>query len=109
MVMKAISNEAECRLCGDQIFSGHRHDYKECKCGAIAVDGGLDYQRWVGHIGNIIDRSMCMSEEAINDIKEAVTWGQTTGRNEFGVALAVLRALRKNNLLDEAAFKWKQD
>ena len=109
MVRKAISNEAECRLCGDQIFSGHRHDYKECKCGAIAIDGGLDYIRWVGNIENIIDRSMSMSEEAINDMKQAVAWGKETGRNDYAIALAVIRALRKNNLLNEEAFKWKQD
>jgi hypothetical protein len=36
-------NRAKCKLCGDILESFHRHDYVECKCGEIAIDGGLDY------------------------------------------------------------------
>jgi hypothetical protein len=38
-------NRAGCRSCGDIIESTHRHDYVTCRCGAISVDGGSDYQR----------------------------------------------------------------
>ena len=38
-------NRARCKVCGDEIQSRHRHDYVACKCGKIAVDGGLDYRR----------------------------------------------------------------
>lgn len=41
-------NRARCRLCGDEIESVHRHDYRACGCGAIAVDGGTDYHRAIG-------------------------------------------------------------
>ena len=44
--MKKIKiNKAKCLLCGDIIESKHVHDYKTCKCGKIAVDGGLEYLR----------------------------------------------------------------
>jgi hypothetical protein len=38
-------NRARCRKCGDVIESKDRHDWKRCNCGAIFVDGGLDYLR----------------------------------------------------------------
>ena len=38
----------ECLKCGDVIQSKHRHDFRWCKCKAIAVDGGDDYARFLG-------------------------------------------------------------
>lgn len=38
-------NAAQCTKCGDCIRSTHRHDFRYCKCGQIAVDGGNDYRR----------------------------------------------------------------
>lgn len=32
-----------CPSCKDEIFSRARHDFKRCKCGEIAVDGGDSY------------------------------------------------------------------
>lgn len=43
--MKLLKNMAQCRQCEDVIESKHRHDMKSCKCGSLAVDGGLDYTR----------------------------------------------------------------
>lgn len=40
-----VRNSATCGSCGDLIDSIHRHDYVSCGCGAIAVDGGLEYLR----------------------------------------------------------------
>lgn len=42
---KLVRNAVRCKLCGDVIESTHRHDFKRCSCGAVAVDGGLDYAR----------------------------------------------------------------
>ena len=39
------TNGAKCLLCGDEIYSRHRHDFKTCTCGNLSVDGGLDYIR----------------------------------------------------------------
>ena len=41
-------NAIRCPKCGDVVFSRARHDYRGCTCGAVAIDGGLDYFRVVG-------------------------------------------------------------
>lgn len=41
-------NKIKCLKCGDEIESKYRHDFKYCKCGAVAIDGGNDYQRICG-------------------------------------------------------------
>ena len=41
-------NKIRCKKCGDVIQSEDRHDFKICKCGAVAVDGGRDYLRRIG-------------------------------------------------------------
>ena len=43
--MKYTRNAARCKCCGDVIESRHVHDFVSCKCGAIFVDGGLEYLR----------------------------------------------------------------
>jgi hypothetical protein len=42
---KIISNKVRCKECDDIIESIHRHDFKECKCGLIYIDGGRNYLR----------------------------------------------------------------
>lgn len=42
-----LENAAECLDCGDYIRSHHRHDFKYCKCGNVAVDGGSWYAKRV--------------------------------------------------------------
>ena len=42
---KLIKNVIKCNHCGDIIESKHTHDFKFCKCGIVAVDGGLSYER----------------------------------------------------------------
>lgn len=41
--MMIITNKIKCKHCGDVIESKSVHDYEECKCGAVAVDGGHYY------------------------------------------------------------------
>lgn len=48
-------NKVKCLLCKDIIESTYTHDYVECKCGNIAVDGGSDYARRIGQ--GIVDHS----------------------------------------------------
>lgn len=38
-------NKIRCKRCGDIIESKTVHDFKFCKCGAVAVDGGKEYLR----------------------------------------------------------------
>lgn len=42
-----LSNQVKCLVCHSTPFSRHRHDFVECKCGNVAVDGGMEYQRLI--------------------------------------------------------------
>ena len=42
---KITRNAIRCNHCGDVIESTYRHDYIQCSCGKVAVDGGTDYLR----------------------------------------------------------------
>lgn len=35
-----------CPMCGDEVWSRHRHDLRWCKCHYCFIDGGRAYQRW---------------------------------------------------------------
>lgn len=47
-MQKILVNKIKCKKCGDVIESKSRHDFKSCICGAVSVDGGLDYIRRCG-------------------------------------------------------------
>ena len=47
-------NRAQCKLCGEIIWSKHTHDFVSCRCGAIAIDGGYDYVRHIGDHKNFV-------------------------------------------------------
>lgn len=58
-----VTNKAQCKLCGDVIESKHGHDFKWCKCGEIAVDGGKRYlKRAAKNLDNIIELSETYEE-----------------------------------------------
>lgn len=54
---KILVNKIKCKKCGDVIESVTVHDFKSCKCGAVAVDGGHDYLRRVGELDDMEDMS----------------------------------------------------
>lgn len=47
--MRIVENKIKCKKCGDILESKSVHDFKFCKCGAVAVDGGHDYLRRCGN------------------------------------------------------------
>lgn len=52
VMAKIIRNAIRCKKCGDVIESKTVHDFKFCSCGSCAVDGGLDYLRRCGNLGD---------------------------------------------------------
>jgi hypothetical protein len=44
--MKILSSKIKCKHCESIIESTYRHDFQQCNCGKIFIDGGLDYQRF---------------------------------------------------------------
>ena len=61
-MIRIIHNRIRCNICGDVIESMNRHDYVECSCGAVAVDGGHDYLRRTGNLEDFEDISECREE-----------------------------------------------
>ena len=49
---RIIRNAIRCKKCGDIIESKSVHDFKFCSCGSCAVDGGDDYLRRCGNLGD---------------------------------------------------------
>jgi len=56
-------NAIKCRSCGDEIESTHRHDFKTCSCGKVAVDGGKEYLRRLFPSGAPLDHFEELSVE----------------------------------------------
>ena len=46
-MQRIIRNAIKCNFCGQIIESKYRHEFKRCRCGRVAVDGGHDYLRRV--------------------------------------------------------------
>ena len=57
-INKIIVNKIKCKKCGDVIESTHRHDFKICKCGAVAIDGWHDHLRRCGDLDGYEDLSI---------------------------------------------------
>lgn len=92
-----VQNAVICNKCDDFIVSKNRHDFVECKCGNIFVDGGQEYLRRGGH--GLTDRSYSdlswsVEDELYRACGEAVQEAMDTNRNKFGIANAVMRKLR---------------
>jgi hypothetical protein len=97
-----IQNQIKCLSCGDEIWSAHRHDYKTCSCGDVSVDGGMDYRKRSFRLsGQYKEQSIELPEETVNAAIAAVKWGLETGRNERGIAYAVIRALNETGNLNQ--------
>ncbi len=94
-----LQNQIRCKRCGDEPYSTYRHDFRFCKCGAVAVDGGMVYLKRTGNPEDYEDLSHEMEDAIVKDCADAVKWARENGRNGLGTALAVIRALRKNGVL----------
>lgn len=56
---KILANRAKCLQCNDIIESRSRHDFVECSCGEIFVDGGREYiRRGAKNFENLVDLSV---------------------------------------------------
>ena len=70
---RIVKNAIRCNYCGDIIESTHRHDYKTCSCGRVAVDGGHDYLR------------RCFTEiEDFTDLSKVIEDGEEDTKKKTG-------------------------
>jgi hypothetical protein len=63
MSERIIRNSIRCRKCGDEIVSTHRHDFRWCSCGSVAVDGGRAYLKRVGDLDGWEDTSIVEGDD----------------------------------------------
>ena len=93
-----VQNAVICNKCDDFIVSKHRHDFVTCKCGDCTVDGGQSYLRRVYKTNaSFSELSWSIEDEIYKECAEAVEHAIDTNRNKFGIANAVLRALRAHD------------
>lgn len=65
-VNRIRANKIKCKKCGDIIESYNVHDFKYCKCGAVAVDGGQEYLRRLGNLEDYEELSHTIDLVEIN-------------------------------------------
>lgn len=68
-----VRNSAACLVCGDEIVSEHRHDFRSCRCGSLTVDGGQAYRRRLFQdVARWIDTSILAEQPAtLADLEES--------------------------------------
>lgn len=76
----------------DEVWSAHRHDFKTCGCGAVSVDGGMDYLKRVGT--DYTERSIEVPDEMVSAMEMELEWCDDTGRNNLGRVCAIFRVIR---------------
>lgn len=60
--MKIIA--IKCKNCGDIIWSRAQHDFHECTCGSVAIDGGMtDFVRMLGDEYEMYDLELDITEQ----------------------------------------------
>ena len=52
MEIKIIRNCIRCKHCGYILESTSIHDFKFCSCGKVAIDGGKNYLKRSGNLGD---------------------------------------------------------
>jgi len=79
---------AECPTCGDLIFSRARHDYHNCSCGEIAIDGGFDYVRMA--FKHVIPK---VTTVTVNVSREKLYEDWNSGKDKWGIIKAIKKEI----------------
>lgn len=90
---KILQNQIKCTECGDEPYSRSRYDFRYCNCGAVSVDGGMNYLKRTGSADHIDEMSIEIdmhSLAALLDIMRDHTL------NDLGQLCAMARYFRDN-------------
>jgi hypothetical protein len=85
-----LRSQLVCPKCDDLISSIHVHDLKQCRCGALAIDGGRDYLRIVA---SDEVREMFSGDEGLKPWDRSISIAGEHNRESAAVALLVYKAL----------------
>lgn len=86
-----LSNQVRCVKCGDEPYSGWRHDFRHCECGAVAVDGGMDYLRRIGDPADMVEMSIQITEDDYDALVKAMN---DDSKTDLGKICNLARVLR---------------
>jgi hypothetical protein len=101
MSLVIVCNQIKCNKCGDTPFSRNRHDFRYCKCGAVAVDGGQEYLRRVGEIEDWEEISIHMPRKTVDLCVKYAFKAEEQNSNLLGIVYAVFRAMRDIDMKTE--------
>jgi len=97
-----LANAAKCLKCGDEIYSAFTHDFTNCSCDNIFVDGGMSYIRHgFKDCDQYKDMSIEITDEEYKACIDALEWCDKTGRNNLGRVCAIFRSLRDSGYIKE--------
>jgi hypothetical protein len=101
-----VHNAISCKFCHDYLESNHKHDFKDCSCGEVAIDGGLSYLKRTGT--NYIERSINSNAEfeVVRAYFKRGTYGKNGDEELKFIALkdmedSHIEAILKKNLCSE--------
>lgn len=95
-----LYNAVKCGICGEVIFSRHRHDFVTCQCENVSVDGGLSYLRRSYNTENWTDMSIELDDKIVDKCKEALQWAEDTERNNLGKVISIIKVLNDEGVLN---------
>ena len=91
-----LQNQIRCLKCKDEVYSAHRHDFVTCSCGAVAVDGGMEYLRRVGNADDWKEMSITITEGLCLKLTNMIDEATKENKNALGVLCTIARELKKN-------------
>jgi hypothetical protein len=72
----------KCPHCENIIFSRAQHDFRECPCGKVFIDGGQEYTRY-GHDNDI--QQVEMMEIEVKQTKQELYNDWNTSTDSYGI------------------------
>ena len=64
---RILLNAIQCGTCKSVVRSVHVHDFVQCDCGKVAVDGGTDYLRRLGEPRDYVNLSIVIDSHSRED------------------------------------------
>jgi hypothetical protein len=67
-----LRNQIRCHKCKDEPCSTERQELVMCECGAVGVDGGIDYLKRIGDPADMKDISIHLPSGVVSDLVDAI-------------------------------------
>lgn len=95
-----VLNRIQCNHCGDIIISAHTHDWKQCKCGKVYVDGGTSYLRRGFDLDSDYKEMSLTEDSPFEVIRENLSWGTFGKSGKDPLKFVLLKELSNKHILN---------